>query len=44
MVELFAPPTTWVYVSAQSDGGSLFGRGWARALCLGLVLKIKITA
>jgi hypothetical protein len=32
------------YGSAQSDGGNLFGRGWARALCLGLVLNLKIMA
>jgi hypothetical protein len=33
-----------IYGSARSDGGNLVGRGWARALCLGLVLNYKIMA
>ncbi len=39
-------PLLWrgIYGPARSDAGNLFGRGWARALCLGLVLNIKITA
>jgi hypothetical protein len=38
-------PLLWCGIngSTQSDAGNLFGRGWPRALRLGLVLICKIT-